>query len=396
MISATVSHPQARKKGLITSAQMSALAAITLGILATSFTTATAQETKPDYVIETEQRTLVVKEVVSGLSRPWSLAFISPTDWLITERTGSLRRVVNGTLLREPIKGLPAIKPGGQGGLLDIALHPDFKNNQWVYLSYSKKSFLKAGTEVMRGKLVNNSLTNIEVIFKAHPKQTGGRHFGSRLVFDDKGYLFISLGDRGDKLTAQQLDKHAGSIVRLFDDGRVPKDNPFVNQSVALPEIYSYGHRNVQGLVFDSRTSTLWAHEHGPQGGDELNQVIAGQNYGWPVITYGVNYGIGTKIGEGTEKTGMQQPIRFWDPSIAPSGIAVVDSQRFSEWQGNVLVGALKFQLLARLAIDANNVSHEERLLEGKLGRIRDVRQGPDGYIYLLTDAENGSVYRLE
>jgi len=234
------------------------------------------------------------------------------------------------------------------------------------------------------------------VIFKANPKTIGGRHFGSRLAFDAEGFLFISLGDRGSKDSAQQTNSHSGSIIRLNDDGTVPEDNPFINDKAVLPEIYSFGHRNVQGMAFDVSTNTLWAHEHGPQGGDELNKVLAGKNYGWPTITYGVNYGIGTKIGEGTVKDGMIQPVSYWDPSIAPSGLAIVNSPRYPQWQGNLLVGALKFQLIARLEMENGTVVHEERLLAQKLGRIRDIRQSPGGYIYVLTDSDNGAIYRLE
>jgi len=345
---------------------------------------------------QTEKRSVSVSKITSGLNHPWSIAFISETEWLVTERAGQLRRIINGELQDKPVTGLPEIRSRGQGGLLDVALHPEFDQNRWVYLSYSGSDGSNSGTEVMRGILTENNMTDIEVIFKATPKSRGGRHFGSRLVFDDEGFLFISLGDRGAQETAQHRDKHAGSIIRLNDDGSVPTSNPFVNTKDALPEIYSYGHRNVQGMTFDSSAGTLWAHEHGPQGGDELNQVFAGQNYGWPIITYGVNYGTGTKIGEGTEKDGMLQPVTFWDPSIAPSGLAILNSPKFPEWQGNLLVGALKFQLLARLEIVEGRVVHEERLLEGELGRIRDVRQGPDGHIYLLTDSDNGAVYRLD
>lgn len=346
--------------------------------------------------IKTEKRDITVRQMVSGLNHPWAIAFISATDWLVTERNGDLLRInsTDGSVNR--ITGLPKIKTGGQGGLLDVAIHPNFEENQWVYVSYSGGSSFSSGTEVMRGKLVGNALESVEVIFNASPKQRGGRHFGSRLVFDNEGYLYISLGDRGDKDLSQETDKHAGSIIRLNDDGSVPDSNPFVNTNGVLPEIYSYGHRNVQGMTYDSKNDVLWSHEHGPQGGDELNKVLAGENYGWPVITYGVNYGLGTKIGEGTSKEGMQQPVTFWDPSIAPSGLAIVDSDRFPEWQGNLLVGALKFQLIARLEIDNGKVMHEERILSGEFGRIRDVRQGPDGYIYFLTDADDGAVYRIE
>lgn len=343
-----------------------------------------------------DKRDISVTQVATGLDHPWSIAFVSATDWLVTERSGTLRRVLDGRLQPAPIKGLPVINATGQGGLLDVVLHPEFESNQWVYLSYTAKQGANYGTEVARGVLVDNELRDLEIIFKALPKVRGGRHFGSRLAFDDSGYLYISLGDRGAKELAQEQDKHPGAIIRLHDDGTTPKDNPFVNIANVLPEIYSYGHRNVQGMVFDNKTKTLWAHEHGPQGGDELNKVLPGQNYGWPTITYGANYGTGTKIGEGTEKPGMLQPISFWDPSIAPSGLAIVDSNRYPEWQGNLLVGSLKFQLIARLEIKGKAVLTEERLLKGKYGRIRDIRQGPNGYLYFLTDADNGSIYRIE
>lgn len=347
-----------------------------------------------------EKRDLAVTQLTSGLDHPWSLAFISENDWLITERSGSLRRIIDGQLQPEPIRGLPKIDATGQGGLLDVALHPEFDSNQWVYFSYTAKQGANYGTEVARGKLIDNELQDVEIIFKALPKVRGGRHFGSRLVFDDRGYLFVSLGDRGDKHLAQQQDKHIGTIVRLHDNGSVPTDNPFVNSVNVLPEIYSYGHRNIQGMAFDKQTKTLWAHEHGPQGGDELNKILPGQNYGWPTITFGANYGTGSKIGEGTKKDGMLQPITYWDPSIAPSGLAVVEGNRYPEWQGNLLVGALKFQLIARLELglqaEISSVKHEERLLKGQFGRIRDIRQGPDGYIYFITDDDNGAVYRIQ
>ena len=355
-----------------------------------------ANTTTPTIEYASEKRVIKVEEIASGLDHPWSIAFVSETDWLVTERSGTLRRIVDGRVQEQPITGLPDIHPTGQGGLLDVVLHPDFDTNQWVYLSYSAKDKSRYGTEVARGKLVENQLENVEIVFKATPKVKGGRHFGSRLAFDDKGFLFISLGDRGAKKTAQHQDKHLGAIIRLHDDGRVPKDNPFINAANVLPEIYSYGHRNVQGMVFDKQTNTLWAHEHGPQGGDELNRILAGQNYGWPTITFGANYGTGTKIGEGTNKEGMLQPTTYWDPSIAPSGLAIVNSDHYPQWQGNLLVGALKFQLIARLELNENTVVHEERLLKSELGRIRDIRQGPDGFIYLLSDSDNGSIYRLK
>lgn len=358
--------------------------------------TALAQDAPPRLQEQTQLRTLTAVKLAPKLNKPWSIAFISENDWLITEHAGKLRRVIDGELLADSIGGLPDIKAVGQGGLLDIALHPAFSTNQLIYLSYIESEGRRHSTAVLRGRLSENQLTDVEVIFRASPKSRGGRHFGSRLVFDDEQYLYISLGDRGDSDKAQSLGSHTGSIIRLHDDGSVPKDNPFVNTKGALPEIYSYGHRNVQGMVFDQRSGILWAHEHGPQGGDELNRVEKGLNYGWPTITYGVHYGIGTKIGVGTELEGMQQPSIQWTPSIAPSGLAVISSERYPEWKGNLLVGALKFQLLERITLVNDSVTNQERLLAGKLGRIRDIRQGPDGYLYLLTDANPGGLYRIE
>lgn len=362
-----------------------------------SLATITAQTAFAKSVnITTEQHNLTVTEVAAGLDHPWSIAFINENDWLVTERAGRLRRITDGQLLADPISGLPEIASVGQGGLLDVALHPDFSKNRLIYLSYVGKGKDGYGTEVVYGQLDGNHLKDAKVIFKALPKSKGGRHFGSRLAFDQNNMLYISLGDRGSKKTAQRLDQHPGSIIRLHADGKVPDNNPFINDVNALPEIYSYGHRNVQGMAFDKKTNTLWAHEHGPQGGDELNRVLAGQNYGWPTITYGANYGSGTSIGIGTENPGMLQPVTYWDPSIAPSGLAIVSGEKYPDWQDNLLVGALKFQLVARLELKENTVTHEERILSGKLGRIRDIKQSPDGVIYLLTDSDDGKVYRLD
>lgn len=338
-----------------------------------------------------------VVELATGLEHPWGLAFLPDGRILITERTGSLRVFDPAEGLQEPVSGLPQIAVVGQGGLLDVALHPDHAKNGWIYISYAAEEDGRYGTEVARGKLLDNQLHELEVIFVAEPKVDGGNHFGSRLVFDNDGHLFVTLGDRGKMDPAQDLSNHIGTIVRLHDDGTVPQDNPFVGQSDIKPEIYSYGHRNVQGAALNPATGELWTHEHGPQGGDEINLPKPGVNYGWPVITFGVNYGTGTKIGEGiTSKEGMTQPLYYWVPSIAPSGMTFYDGDKFPDWQGNLLVGALSYQLLARLELEDGEVVHEERLLEKDLGRIRALAQGPDGYIYLLTDARNGKLVRLE
>lgn len=353
----------------------------------------------PQYLIagevNSEKYTFHVEEIVSGLSHPWGLAFLPNGNMLVTERTGDLRIIENLRLRKQAISGLPKIKQRGQGGLLDIALHPDFENNQTIYLSYAGINTQGLSTEVLRGRLEDYALKNIEVIFQAEPKTSGGRHFGGRLVFDNQGYLYISLGDRGDQDRAQELDNHIGTLIRLHANGSLPSDNPFVGDGSVKPEIYSYGHRNIQGATKHPETGKIWLHEHGPQGGDEINISKPGINYGWPVITYGVNYGLGTKIGLGTQKEGLEQPIYHWTPSIAPSGMTFYTGNEFPDWRDNLFVGSLKFGLLLRLVIKDNQVVHEERMLDKKYGRIRDVRQGPDGTLYLLTDERNGAVLRL-
>jgi len=340
-----------------------------------------------------------VETVVSGLEHPWGMAFLPDGRILVTERAGRLRIVERGKLLASPVSGLPTIEPIGQGGLLDIVLHPDYQNNGWLYFSYAEpaEGFFTTdyGTAVARAKLDGNRLKELQVIFSMNKKSGGGRHFGSRLIFDRDNFLYITTGDRGERERAQDLGDHAGSVIRLHDDGRIPADNPFVKTEGAHAEIYSYGHRNPQGMALHPTTGEVWLHEHGPQGGDEINRILPGRNYGWPVITYGENYVTGTRIGEGTHKPGMEQPLYQWTPSIAPSGMAFYTGDAFKEWRGNLFVGALKFQLLVRLELDGNKVVNEQRLLERQLGRIRDVRNGPDGFLYLLTDADEGAIVRL-
>ena len=337
-----------------------------------------------------------VVEVASGLEQPWSLAFLPDGRMLVTEKAGRLRIVKDGKLDPRPIAGLPEISVHGQGGLMDVALHPRFKENGLVYLSFAARGAGGVGTEVARARLAGHRLEDVQVIFRQSPKGDTGRHFGSRLVFDRQGYLYITLGDRGEMERAQKPGDHAGSVIRIHDDGGVPGDNPFVGKRGWKPEKYTLGNRNQQGAALHPRTGALWTHEHGPQGGDEVNVIRAGANYGWPVITYGVQYVIGTQIGEGTAKPGMQQPLHKWVPSIAPSGMAFYAGDRFPGWRGSLFVGALKAQLLVRLELDGEKVVREERLLEGVLGRIRDVRAGPDGFLYLLTDASPGVLARLE
>jgi len=337
-----------------------------------------------------------ITTIAEGLEHPWGMAFLANGDMLVTERPGRLRLIHDGKLRLKAIAGLPSIKASGQGGLLDVVLHPDYLKNGWIYFSYAEPGARGAGTAVSRARLKGLQLLDVEKIFSMNIKSGGGRHFGSRLLFDQNGYLYITVGERGEQDRAQLLNDHAGSVIRLHDDGRLPEDNPFVKRTDAKAEIYSYGHRNPQGMSLHPQTGEVWIHEHGPQGGDELNRIQSGKNYGWPVITFGVNYFFGTKIGEGTHKAGMEQPLYYWVPSIAPSGMAFYTGDKFPEWKNNLFIGSLKFQLLVRLELQGEKVVKEERLLEGKLGRIRDVRTGPDGFLYLLTDKNNGAVVRLE
>ena len=345
---------------------------------------------------ESDKERFHLVKVTDGLEHPWGLAFLPDGRMLVTERPGRLRVVADGWLVPEPVAGVPEVWADGQGGLLDVALHPDFAKNDLVYLSYASPSADgdDAATAVARGRLAGARLEDVEEIYVALPRDDGGRHFGSRLVFAD-GYLFVTAGERGDTDRAQDLGDPAGSVIRLHDDGRVPADNPFVSTEGARPELYSVGHRNPQGMTLESATGRIYAIEHGPKGGDELNLIEAGVNYGWPVITYGKSY-MGFKIGEGTHKEGMAQPVHYWVPSISPSGLMIYDGDRFPAWQGSFFAGALSAELLARLEVAGGKGVVEERMLEDLEERIRDVRQGPDGLIYLLTDHPDGMLLRLE
>ena len=371
----------------------------TLPALPALFTGAATAQTA-----RTETHTVRASVVVSGLAQPWGMAWLPDGRLLVTEKRGTLRVVRGGRLLPEPVAGLPKSTAHGQGGLMDVAVHPDHARTGWIYWSYNGEQDGEHGTEVARGKLSGDGtrMTDVQVIFRMRPKSGGGQHFGSRLVFGRDGMLFITLGDRGDSAgkgreqRAQRLDDHAGSVIRLHDDGRVPADNPHVGRAGALPEIYNHGHRNIQGAALHPATGRLWTHEHGPQGGDEVNIETPGVNYGWPVSTHGRNYGFGTRIGEGSSAAGMVDPVHVWVPSIAPSGMAFYTGTRFPRWQGNLFVGALAGQTLVRLTLEGERVVREERLFNGSFGRIRDVRQGPDGLLYLLTDAQDGQLIRLE
>lgn len=389
-------------------ARPSAVAAAVLAASAAAGSGMGGAPAAAEEIVRSEEHSFRVVEVTAGLDHPWGLAFLPGGRMLVTERAGRLRTVAaDGRLDPEPVAGVPAVHAHGQGGLLDVALHPGFPENGWVYLSYaaaepgagSARRAARVGTEVARGRLRGRRLEEVEVIFRALPKSHGGRHFGSRLRFAPDGRLFVSLGDRGERRRAQDPGDHAGSIVRLEADGRVPPDNPFVGgASGARPEVYTLGNRNVQGLAVHPRTGAVWSHEHGPRGGDEVNVVRPGVNYGWPVISYGREYASGLQVGEGTRRAGMAQPAHQWTPSIAPSGLTVYEGARFPRWRGDLFAGALRSRLLVRLVVEGERVVREERLLEDRHGRIRDVRTGPDGFVYLLTDAPapHGALLRLE
>ena len=320
--------------------------------------------------------------VVSDLNIPWGFAFLPDNSMLITEKEGKLIHFKNGK--KNLIEGLPKIEVRGQGGLMDIQLHPDYKNNGWIYFTYASPEGEGSGcnTAIMRAKIKNNTLTDKQLLYKASPNSTKGQHFGSRIAFDNKGYLYFSIGERGDRdHNPQDITRDGGKIYRLHDDGTIPQDNPFVNVANAKKAIYSYGHRNPQGLIFNSITGEIWDNEHGPQGGDEINVIEPGKNYGWPKISYGINYD-GTKFTDYTALPGMEQPMHYWVPSIAPSGMALLTSDKYPGWKGNVLVGSLKFLYLDNCYIKNGKVTKEEQLLKN-LGRVRSVHQGPDGLIYV-------------
>ena len=348
-----------------------------------------------------ETGTVTATPVVEGLVHPWALAFLPEKQgMLVTELPGNLRVVSPSGKLSAPLSGVPQVWAKGQGGLLDVVLSPSFVEDRLVYLSYAEGGGEdgKAGTTVGRGRLSDDltKLSNFEVIFRQEPKLSTGNHFGSRLVFDRDGYLFIALGENNQRPTAQDLDKLQGKVVRIYPDGRIPPDNPFVGQQGVRPEIWSFGHRNQQGATLNPWTGTLWSHEHGPKGGDEINLIERGKNYGWPLATHGIDYS-SQPISEAGGKTaeGTTGPHHVWEKSPGISGMAFYDGERFKPWQHNLFIGTLADKDLIRLQLDGDKVVHEERLLGGLNARIRDVRQGPDGYLYVLTDESNGALYRV-
>lgn len=365
-----------------------------------------AGQSDDDRVYDTGRHSFRVVDVAEGLEHPWSLAWLPDGTLLITERPGRLRAVRDGTLDPEPIPGVPEVWARGQGGLLEVLPHPDFDENRTLYLSYSKpgESGEEATTAVVRGRLENGRLTGVEEIFVADAWTESGAHFAGRMFWDDEGHLFLAVGDRGadpDLLAgqpAQDLSNHQGTLLRLTEDGKPAPGNPFAGRDGARPEIWSYGHRNPQGMVRHPETGEIWENEHGPRGGDEVNVVQRGENHGWPVVSYGVNYD-GTIYTRETSREGIVAPRWIWVPSIAPSGMMIYDGDRFPWWTGDVFVGGLNGEVLSRLTFDGDRAVNEERLLEGELGRIREVRQGPEGYIYLAVDHRGGEptpVVRLE
>jgi aldose sugar dehydrogenase len=335
--------------------------------------------------------------VLQGLRDAWAFTSLPDGRWLVTEKGGQMRLASADGRLSAPLAGLPAVSVGGQCGLLDVVADPQFASNQRIFFTFAEPGDGGNSTAVGRARLVGDQLQDVRTIFSQKPKMNSRHHCGSRIVFDRSGHLLVGLGDRfGGKDEAQNNANHIGKVIRIDADGKAPADNPFVGRAGAAPEIYSLGHRNIQGAALHPASGELWASEHGPQGGDEVNRVRAGLNYGWPVVTYGRNYGLGTRIGEDGPKPGFEQPLRHWVPtSVAPSGMAFLSSDRYPGWKGNLFMGTLRGQALIRLTLEGNSITGEERLLERLGARIRDVRQGPDGFLYVLTDGDNGRLLRL-
>ena len=354
---------------------------LTLAVLVISFSSCISQENPP--LIETPEQTKYGTEIiVDGIEVPWGMTFLSEKELLVTEKKGVLYRVSNGN--KTEVGGLPEIYKRGQGGLLDVAVHPDFKSNNLIYMTLSSHIEGDKGgnTALYQAKLNANTLEDVKLLYKATPNTTKGQHWGSRIVFDDDGHLFFSVGDRGNRdVNPQDLKRDGGKIYRLNLDGSIPSDNPFINTDGAKKAVFSYGHRNPQGMTVHPKTGEIWENEHGPKGGDEINIIQKGKNYGWPVITYGINYS-GTPITDERSRPGMEQPFYYWVPSIAPSGMAFSSSRVYKKWKGDLFVGSLKFKYLEHLVIKKGKVVKREKILN-EIGRIRNVKEGPDGYLYI-------------
>ncbi len=362
--------------------------------------TADRWETKE---LRTQYEDIRLTRLVGGLEHPWSVDFLPDGRKLITERPGGLKLVENGNVT--DVNGIPEATARGQGGMMEVSVHPNYEENGWIYLTYSKGNDEgQTAVALVRGQLEGNEFVNQEEIFIQNRYSQPGRHYGSKLAWDNNGYLYMSIGDRGNEPPrAQELSDHAGTLLRMYDDGSVPSDNPFIDDPDVADEIYSYGHRNIQGLVIDPETNEIWATEHGPRGGDELNYVEPGENYGWPRASMGRDYGDEHEFHAGTEARhieGMIDPVYEFLPTLAPSGLALVTADNFPNWKGNLLAGGLVAERIRRLYIEvydgAHTVIHDEELLLGEVGRIRDVREGPDGNIYVVTDENPGGLYVVE
>jgi glucose/arabinose dehydrogenase len=338
-----------------------------------------------------------VTEIAKGLDHPWSMAFLPDGSMLVTERVGRLRLIKGGSLQHDPIRGVPAVHTGSQAGLFDVVLHPKFAENSIVYLTYAAGTAAANGTRVARARFDGSALQDLQVIFKAMPLKDTDNHYGGRMAFLADGTFALTIGEGFEyREKAQDLTSDLGKIVRLNEDGSVPQDNPFIGRASVRPEIYTWGHRNEQGLTFDSQSGRLYETEHGPRGGDELNIIVPHRNYGWPVITYGMDYS-GAYVSPYTQRPGLEQPVIYWTPSIAPSGLAMYHGDKFPAWQGDLFVGALAFKHLRRVHLDERgNVVEQEQLLNDLHWRIRDVRAAPDGYLYVCTDEDDGRVLRVE
>lgn len=341
-----------------------------------------------------EQADFQLETVADGLEHPWAIAFLPDGNQLVTERAGRLRLIRDGKLVEDPVSGVPSVAANGQGGLLDLLLHPDFEQNRRLFLSYAHRNDDGLTTRVASAEYRDNALEDVEVIFEAEPRSGTSRHFAGRMVIPSDGHLYVAVGDRGEMERAQDFGDDAGAVHRITINGDAPDDNPFQNRKDARTTLFTKGNRNIQGMTLHPESGEIWSHEHGPRGGDEVNIIEAGTNYGWPEITYGINYS-GTPITDETHKDGMAQPLHYWDPSIAPSGMAFYTGDDFSEWQGDLFVGALKMQKLVRLELDGREVVGEEDLLADLGERIRAVNMGPDGHLWLLTDDADGKVLKV-